>query len=133
MLLTNSPKRYVCILLICIISFFSNAQSEECGFRYTPEAEAYFNSVKQKIKSLETQFLEQRLSSSSTLLTAVPIKAHIIRRTDGTGGLIGNEKDCVFDRCIWADVRALRQHRDGCDMPVDDIMLGGDRDSVPGG
>ncbi|WP_369999934.1 T9SS type A sorting domain-containing protein [Winogradskyella sp.] len=63
-------------------------QSEECGFQYSQEAENYFNSIKEDIKVLEANFIQERLNSrSSTVMTSVPVKAHIIRTTAGTGGL----------------------------------------------
>ena len=70
------------------------AQSEECGFNYSQEAENYYNSIKEEVKVLEQQFMEEQLNSrSSTVLTSVPIKAHIVRTTAGTGGLTPIELD----------------------------------------
>lgn len=81
-------KNYVLLLTIISFSFSAYAQTEECGFKYTPEAQRYYNSVKENIKILEQQFLNTQLASrNSTALNSVPVKAHIVRTTSGVGGL----------------------------------------------
>jgi PKD repeat protein len=68
------------------------AQIEECGFEMTPEAQRYYDSVKDQLKIYEQQFLNDMLSNrTSTVLNSVPIKAHIVRTTSGTGGLSETE------------------------------------------
>lgn len=77
--------------LFILIFFFNNSvftQNNECGFNYTSEVKKYYDSIKEEIKELENQFLNDRLASrSSTVLSTVPIKAHVIRTTVGSGGL----------------------------------------------
>ncbi|SHG40783.1 T9SS type A sorting domain-containing protein [Winogradskyella jejuensis] len=99
------PKQILLTAVVCLLNLTIYGQSNECGFQYTPEAQQYFNSIRQKIKPLEQEFIQQRLSSNSTVITAVPIKAHIIRRTDGTGGLTVTElNDAITDmNAIYVD------------------------------
>ncbi|MCA0132340.1 T9SS type A sorting domain-containing protein [Winogradskyella alexanderae] len=67
---------------------FLNAQSDDCGFKFTEEEQNYYDSKIDQIKALETEFLQnQSFGRNSNLLSSVPIKAHIIRQSDGTGGL----------------------------------------------
>lgn len=67
---------------------------EECGFKYSQEAAAYYNSIKDQVKILEQQFMQEQLQSrSSTLMTSVPVKAHIITMSSGLGGLTTTELD----------------------------------------
>lgn len=87
-----NPKKLLNYLLLFIffigIQSTSLAQNEECGFQFTPENKVYYDSIKKEVKKIEQQFLAKKKSSnSSTLLTSVPIKAHIIRTSSGTGGL----------------------------------------------
>ncbi len=81
-------KQTALFILICIFNNTIIAQDNECGFKYTPENQKYYDSIKEQIKVLENQFLDDRLASrSSTALSDVPIKAHIVRASNGSGGL----------------------------------------------
>ena len=76
------------LLLALLFSSFMSAQDEPCGTISTPESEAYFNRMKNQIEQLENEFMSRTATQrSSTALTSVPIKAHIIRQTDQSGGL----------------------------------------------
>ncbi|GGI57231.1 T9SS type A sorting domain-containing protein [Winogradskyella haliclonae] len=105
MLSNISPKQILLIAVVCLLNLTSYGQADECGFKYTPEAQQYFNSIRQKIKSLEEEFIQQRLSSNSTVITSVPIKAHIIRQTNGLGGLTVSElNDAITEmNAIYVD------------------------------
>ena len=90
----NLPEKlkfsYLLIFLFSINIAF--AQDIECGFQFTPENQRYYNSIKDDIELLEQQFLNKQLESrSSTALSSVAIKAHIIRQTDGSGGFTATE------------------------------------------
>jgi len=75
-------------LLFCSLHYNVNAQDIECGTKITAESQAYFNSIKQQLNSLEQEFLNGTIQSRSlSALSSIPIKAHIIRTTAGTGGL----------------------------------------------
>ncbi|MFP4846392.1 T9SS type A sorting domain-containing protein [Winogradskyella sp. PE311] len=82
------PKSLSLLFVLLISINFSFSQTDDCGFEYTQAEQDYFNSVKDQVKKLEEQFLQERLNSRApSITTAVPVKAHIIRQTDGTGGL----------------------------------------------
>jgi len=87
----NFPRLIKITSLYILFCFFTNgliAQNEECGFTHTPENRKYYDSIKEEIKIFENQFLDNRFSArSSTALSSIPIKAHIIRTTSGSGGL----------------------------------------------
>ena len=85
---TKSLKSIYLLFIIFLCSNTIYSQTDECGFAYTPEAKRYFDSIKDRVKILEEQFLQEQLTSrSSTSLSSVAIKAHIIRQTNGSGGL----------------------------------------------
>lgn len=70
-----------------LFSSFMFAQDEPCGTISTPESEAHFNRMKNQIEQLENEFMSRTaMQRNSTALTSVPIKAHIIRPTDGSEG-----------------------------------------------
>lgn len=88
MKLSLSTKHSTLLFLFFTISHTLLAQDIECGFKYTPEAQRYYDAIKEEIKVKENQFLDQSLASRNlTAISAVPIKAHIIRTTIGSGGL----------------------------------------------
>ena len=81
-------------LCTALLSFsFVNAQIEpQCGTVVTPESEKYFQQMLPQIQQYEREFYQ--ISSqrrSSTAISSVPIKAHIIRTDAGTGGLTENQ------------------------------------------
>jgi PKD repeat protein len=81
-------KSYLILTLIFAFGTNAFAQNIECGFTYTPENQSYYDSIKTRVKILEEQYLQEQLSSrNSTASNSVPIKAHIIRQSDGSGGL----------------------------------------------
>ncbi|WP_296383251.1 T9SS type A sorting domain-containing protein [Winogradskyella sp.] len=89
---TKLLKSYFTLILIFAFSTRTFAQNNECGFTYTPEAKRYFDSIKNTVRVLEEQFLQQRLSSRNSMSSnSFPIKAHIIRQTNGSGGLTVTE------------------------------------------
>jgi PKD repeat protein len=88
-------KQVTSLLLFVLI--FNNtlfAQNIECGFNYTLETKKYYDSIKDEIKELENQFLDNNFAKrNSSILSTIPIKAHIVRATDGSGGLSSVELD----------------------------------------
>jgi len=87
-------KQATFFIFFCFLSNGIIAQNKECGFTHTPEAQRYYDSTKEQVKILENQFLNRSLSArSSTALSSIPIKAHIINTSEGTGGLTTLELD----------------------------------------
>jgi PKD repeat protein len=71
-------KRKIGLLICLIISLKSFAQEEECGTIVTPE----------NIEFLKNKFSQSTLMSNDELsLIRIPITPHIIRKSDGSGGL----------------------------------------------
>lgn len=87
-------KQATFFICFCFLSNGIISQNKECGFTHTPEAQRYYDSTKEQVKILENQFLNRSLSArSSTALSSIPIKAHIINTSEGTGGLTTLELD----------------------------------------
>ncbi|MEH6535518.1 MAG: T9SS type A sorting domain-containing protein [Psychroserpens sp.] len=82
-------KKIVFLLItICSISLASAQNEPQCGTVATPESEQYFQDLLPQIRQYEQQFYQRRaLQRSSTAISSVPIKAHILRQDDETGGL----------------------------------------------
>ncbi|WP_460219464.1 T9SS type A sorting domain-containing protein [Psychroserpens sp. MEBiC05023] len=81
-------------ILLLVVSFITctlvNAQNTpECGTNWTPEAQSYFEQMLPQLQEYEREYF--RLSAqgrrSSTAISSVPIKAHIVRPSAGFGGL----------------------------------------------
>ena len=82
------------IITVVFLNLFllSNAQDEpQCGTVISPEAQAYFEQLLPQIQQFEEEFNGLALGRSSTAISSVPIKAHIIRTDTGTGGLQLNQ------------------------------------------
>ena len=82
------------IITVVFLNLFllSNAQDEpQCGTVISPEAQAYFEQLLPQIQQFEEEFNGLALGRSSTAISSVPIKAHIIRTDSGTGGLQLNQ------------------------------------------
>lgn len=80
--------RLFSIYCILLSSFLVSAQQEpECGTVVTPEDEMYIKKLMPQIERYEQEYIQKSQQRSSTAMNSVPIKAHIIRTSAGTGGL----------------------------------------------
>lgn len=60
----------------------------ECGTVTTPESKQYWKDTKPIIQKFKKEFYKITSSQSrASIINTIPIKVHIIRKTDGTGGL----------------------------------------------
>ena len=85
-------KNTILAVVFLNLSFVSYAQTEpQCGTVVSPEAQAYFEQLLPQIQQFEEEFAELALERSSTAVSSVPIKAHIIRTDAGSGGLALNQ------------------------------------------
>ncbi|MBR9845654.1 MAG: T9SS type A sorting domain-containing protein [Algicola sp.] len=85
-------KNTILAVVFLNLFFVSYAQSEpQCGTVVSPEAQAYFEQLLPQIQQFEDEFAELALQRSSTAVSSVPIKAHIIRTDAGSGGLALNQ------------------------------------------
>ncbi|WP_445737492.1 T9SS type A sorting domain-containing protein [Mariniflexile sp.] len=83
--------------LLIFTIFFSftvhiSAQNEQasCGTVTSSESLNYFNSIKPQLKKYEETFMQMRSSKSTSktrTINSIPIKAHVIRASNGTGGI----------------------------------------------
>lgn len=81
-------KKHYLFLTMILFALTSVAQQQSCGTEITTESLEHFNRMKYKIEQLENEFLSKSITErTSTLPTSIPIKAHIIRTSIGTGGL----------------------------------------------
>lgn len=72
-------------------------QIEECGTIMTPESERYLQDIQPQIKQYEQEFYSlQAQRNSSTAVTSVPVKAHVLRTDAGTGGLTEAQINSAF-------------------------------------
>lgn len=85
----------LCFIFACLLTTGTTlSQIDECGFQITAEQQRYYDSIKDQVKELEQEFLNQQLlNRNSTLLSSVPVKAHIVRTTSGAGGLTATQLD----------------------------------------
>ncbi len=82
--------------LFCLVCFtftsvlYSQNTETNCGTITSAESIKYIQSIKPQIKSFEQEFLNAKLSKGDIpvkTINAIPVKAHIIRNSNGTGGL----------------------------------------------
>lgn len=83
------------LFLICTLGIAQ--QIEECGAVMTPESERYLQELQPQIKQYEQEFYNlQAQRNSSTAITSVPVKAHVLRTDAGTGGLTESQINNAF-------------------------------------
>lgn len=88
------------LLLSLITTQQSKAQNNSepvCGTEITEEFNNYFNQIKPQIEYYEKQYFDMLQNRSSTAITSVPIKAHIIRTSTGSGGLSVSDLNDAID------------------------------------
>ncbi|HEX9601092.1 MAG TPA: M43 family zinc metalloprotease, partial [Mariniflexile sp.] len=84
------PTFLLFILLSFGINTFAQNETASCGTVITKESTAFYNSIKPQLKSYEQAFMQKRLSKSTShtnLMNSIPVKAHVIRNSNGTGGI----------------------------------------------
>ena len=73
-----------CFFILLQNSLFSQ-ESSECGVIETPESLEFYENNKQQIIEFEQEYLNNINSRQS--VTSIPVKAHVIRTSGGSGGL----------------------------------------------
>lgn len=86
---TLTPLNLLLIVFVLLISVsLSHAQEEpECGTIVTLENESLIKKLMPEIQRYEQEFFQKRQQRASNVFSSVPIKAHIIRTSSGSGGL----------------------------------------------
>lgn len=106
------PTKYTYVVLMIFLSLTSYLSAQEnttsnCGTITTPESIEYYNSLKSQIKKYEQEFMLKKYSKSKSVkvINSIPIKAHIIRNSNGSGGLSVSELDHAIAEInsIYAD------------------------------
>ena len=90
MIIRFLPLKNIFFVLSIALLVSSNGYSQVepvCGFVATPEAQERFERLLPQIKKYEQEYYNKSLSRSSTAISSIPIKAHILRTSSGTGGL----------------------------------------------
>jgi hypothetical protein len=81
--------------------FSQNEFETNCGTVTTEKSIDFYNSILHQVKVFEQDFMQKKFSKTNTSkksLNSIPIKAHIIRHSDGTGGLdIVNLDEAIAD------------------------------------
>lgn len=93
-----SPTKPVVYILLIFTSLpylvFSQNIETNCGTVTSLESLEYINTLKPQIKAYERAFMLKRSNkniASTKIMNSIPVKAHIIRSSNGTGGL------CIAD------------------------------------
>ena len=71
-----------------------------CGTETSQESINYFNSIKSQIKKYEQEYFSLASNfnkSNGTIKNAIPIKAHVIRSSNGTGGIEVSKLNSLID------------------------------------
>nr|WP_321236793.1 T9SS type A sorting domain-containing protein [uncultured Psychroserpens sp.] len=86
-------KKILLLFTALITCSLLNAQTEpECGTTMSPESQAIFEQLLPQVKQYEEEYFQLANSRrSSTAMSSVPIKAHIVRPSAGFGGLTVSE------------------------------------------
>lgn len=93
-----TPLKKCIVLAVYFFPMISVAQHYECGTRTTQEQINYFKSMQSKLFKLEKEFLSKSIAEKNSLQpSSVPISVHIIRHTDGTGGLAVDDLYAALD------------------------------------
>ncbi|MEW4925216.1 T9SS type A sorting domain-containing protein [Algibacter sp. 2305UL17-15] len=80
-------------LLFLSMTHFGISQNEtptNCGQITSPQTLTFYNSIKSQLATYEQDFSNYKMKKGpvpANIINAVPIKAHIIRNSDGSGGL----------------------------------------------
>tara|TARA_R110000868_G_scaffold91812_5_gene254471 strand:+ start:14688 stop:15884 length:1197 start_codon:yes stop_codon:yes gene_type:complete len=89
----NIKRRVFFFSVLVSLSFHLSSQNNlelGCGTVTTAESLKYFNTIQPELKKYETEFLTLKTSKtklSKSIKDPIPVKAHIIRASNGTGGL----------------------------------------------
>lgn len=93
------PKKQVKLNFIFSLLLFSNLSlfaQYDCGTIHTPEIVNALRDKLPELNKIETNFLNNKQRFKAAIVP-VPVKIHIIKKSDGTGGLTETELNDAFD------------------------------------
>ena len=95
----NMYTYVLCVLLTMSTCLKVSAQDrEQCGTIATAESNKYFKNALPEVRKFEQEFYKKNEQRSTTAVNSVPLKIHVIRKDNGTGGLTENEiNTIIFD------------------------------------
>lgn len=88
----NTITHFKVLLYLIVLFSISNltAQNEpQCGTIATTESEKYFENIRPQVTQFEQEYYQKTLQRSSTAVSSVPVKVHVLRTDAGTGGFTG--------------------------------------------
>ena len=91
---------FISIFLSSINFLSSQNNNSSCGTQFSSEQIELFNSIKSQLLSVEQQFLSNKSNKgdlANKIVNSIPIKAHIIRYSNGTEGLCDTDLNKVID------------------------------------
>nr|WP_321223291.1 T9SS type A sorting domain-containing protein [uncultured Psychroserpens sp.] len=90
-------KAFSCLMMLFSFLQLSAQNEPQCGTVTTLETEQYYNSIQNKVQQFEQEFYQKSLQRSSTAISSVPVKVHIIRTDEGLGGFTPQEIDAIIN------------------------------------
>lgn len=108
-ILKCSQVTFAIILSVNCCLHAQNNSEPACGTVTSSESIEYYNSLKPEIKKYEEQYFSLNSNfgkSGSKIVNSIPIKAHIIRNSNGNGGLRVNDLNEAIEELnlIYANV-----------------------------
>ncbi|XCF05768.1 T9SS type A sorting domain-containing protein [Tamlana crocina] len=85
-------KNFLLLLAVILstVQFVFSQHFEGCGTSVSEEEISFYKSIKPQLEKVENSFLNAKAArgkSAKQSINSIPVKAHIIRNSDGTGGL----------------------------------------------
>ncbi|UKM64758.1 T9SS type A sorting domain-containing protein [Flavobacteriaceae bacterium GSB9] len=94
-ILTYKRLLFLITVFILSIQFIFPQQSHiGCGNSVSEETISFYNDIKPQLQKFENSFLSKnsgRNTSAAHSINSIPIKAHVIRHSDGSGGISEND------------------------------------------
>ncbi|MFT4781339.1 MAG: PKD repeat protein [Psychroserpens sp.] len=84
-----TPINSLLLYLTVILFSFSNVTAQnqpQCGTVATAESEKYYQNTLPQVRQFEQEYYQKVLQRSSTAVSSVPVKIHVLRTDEGTGG-----------------------------------------------
>ncbi|MDO7173810.1 T9SS type A sorting domain-containing protein [Mariniflexile sp. AS56] len=81
---------FLLISLSWSANLFAQNETASCGTTVSQQSLEFYNSIKPQLKKYEQAFMQKQLAknpSHTILNNSIPIKAHVIRSSKGTGGI----------------------------------------------
>ncbi|WP_299550174.1 T9SS type A sorting domain-containing protein [Seonamhaeicola sp.] len=91
---------FVSIFLSSIGLLPSQNNDAHCGTQFSSEQLTFFNDIKPQLFPVEQKFLSNKFNKNDVptkMVNAIPIKAHIIRYSNGSGGLSESDLDKAIE------------------------------------